>query len=137
MNGSSFKQFLVLKKNHPVIITAKYSSHYFTGYGENAIKPFSHYKSMDFLLPWQPRGRLADFLAIFNCPYPFNICTKLESYCFSGFGRVVINFFFFKFNVAMETEQWPLVMKCTNWVNNHQMIITAKYGSYHFTGKWL
>ena len=34
----------------------------------------------------------------------------------------------------METKQkWPLVMKCTNWVDNHQMIITAKYGSHHFT----
>ena len=32
--------------NHPMIITAKYSSHHFTGYGENAVKPFSHCKSM-------------------------------------------------------------------------------------------
>ena len=22
----------------------------------------------------------------------------------------------------------------TNWVDNHQMIITAKYGSHHFSG---
>ena len=25
-------------------------------------------------------------------------------------------------------------MKRTNWVDNHQMIITAKYGSHYFTG---
>ena len=29
-------------------------------------------------------------LAIFNFPYPSNICTKLELYCFSYFERVVI-----------------------------------------------
>ena len=29
-------------------------------------------------------------LAILNCPYPSNICTKLESNCFSGFEGVVI-----------------------------------------------
>ena len=32
--------------NHLMIITAKYGSHHFSGYGENAIKSFSHYKSM-------------------------------------------------------------------------------------------
>ena len=32
--------------NHPMIITAKYGSHHFPGYGENSIKPFSHYKFM-------------------------------------------------------------------------------------------
>ena len=30
-------------------------------------------------------------LAICKCPYPSNICTKLESYCFGGFGVVVPN----------------------------------------------
>ena len=33
-----------------------------------------------------------------------------------------------------QKKKWPLVMKHINWVGNHQMIITAKYGSYHFTG---
>ena len=28
--------------------------------------------------------------------------------------------------------EWPLVIKHNNWVDNHQMIITAKYGSHHF-----
>ena len=36
---------------------------------------------------WRQIGRL---LAIFKCPYPSNICTKLESDRFSGFGGVVI-----------------------------------------------
>ena len=49
-------------------------------------------------------GRLADFLLVFNCPYPFNICTKLESSSFSGFGGVVIKkILLFKF--ALETKQ--------------------------------
>ena len=35
----------------------------------------------------------------------------------------------------MATKQnWPLVIKHIRWVDNHQMIITAKYGSHHFTG---
>ena len=35
---------------------------------------------------------------------------------------------------AMETKQkWSLVIKHINWVDNHQLDITAKYGSYHFT----
>ena len=56
----------------------------------------------------QTKRQIGRLIAIFNCPYPFNICTKLESYCFSGFGRVVIKkipHFIFKFNVAMETKQ--------------------------------
>ena len=31
---------------HLMIIAAKYGSHYFSGYGENATKSFSHYKSV-------------------------------------------------------------------------------------------
>ena len=50
--------------------------------------------------PWEfsvamaskPRGRLADFLLFSIALYPFNICTKLESSFFSGFGGEV--FFF-------------------------------------------
>ena len=30
--------------------------------------------------------------------------------------------------------EWPLVIKHINWVDNHPMIISAKYGSHHFTG---
>ena len=39
-------KFSVAYGNHLMIITAKYGSHHFSGYGENAIKSFSHYKSM-------------------------------------------------------------------------------------------
>ena len=38
-----------------------------------------------------------------------------------------------EFSVAMATKQWSLVIKYINWVDNHPMIITAKYGSHHFT----
>ena len=33
-----------------------------------------------------------------------------------------------------QLKKWPLVLKHTIWVDNHPMIITAKYGSHHFTG---
>ena len=33
--------------NHPMIISAKYGSHHFNGYGENATEAFSHYMSME------------------------------------------------------------------------------------------
>ena len=114
-----------------------FCSHHFTGYGENAIYPFSHYKSIEVFCYHGsiPRGRLAD-IAISNCLYPLNICTQLESYCFSGFGRVVIKkkilFFFFFLNLMLPRKQ--MAMQCTNWEENHQMIITAKYDSHHFTG---
>ena len=51
--------------NYQMIITAKYDSHHFTGYGENAINHF-HIISGSFLLPRQPKQE-ADhyFSAIF------------------------------------------------------------------------
>ena len=36
----------------------------------------------------QTKRQIGRLLAIFNCP--FNICTKSESFCFSGFGGEVI-----------------------------------------------
>ena len=30
-------------------------------------------------------------------------------------------------------KKWSLVIKHIKWVDNHPMIITAKYGSHHFT----
>ena len=32
-----------------------------------------------------------------------------------------------------QPNKWSLVMKHIKWVANHQMIITSKYGSHHFT----
>ena len=83
----------------------------------------------------KPRGRLADFLSIFNCPYPFNICTKLESYYFSGFGGLVNEKIFFFFlilpwkpnKILTGHERHKLGRPSSN-------VITAKYGSHHFTG---
>ena len=42
------------------VITAKYGSHHFTGYEENAISPFSHYISLQELsvaMATKARGR--------------------------------------------------------------------------------
>ena len=34
----------------------------------------------------------------------------------------------------MANKKWPLVIKHIHWVDNHQIVITAKYGSHHMTG---
>ena len=77
--------------NHQMIITAKYGSNHFTGYRESAIQPFSHYKCMGAFCCHgnQTKRQTAKLLAILNCPMPSNISTKLESYCFNGFGVVI------------------------------------------------
>ena len=61
------KSSLVIKHlnwvdNHPVIITAKYGSHHFTSYRENAISPFLIIILWKFsvAMATKPRGRLAD-----------------------------------------------------------------------------
>ena len=78
------------------------------------------------------RARQIDkLLAILNCPYPSNSFTKLESYCFSVFGGVVIKK---KKHLMLP---WQLNRTTTGYKTHEldrQMIITAKYGSYHFTG---
>ena len=91
-HGNQIKWSLVIKhinwvNNHLMFITANYRLHHFTGYGENAIKPFSHYKSMGAFCCHgnQTKRQSTTILAIFNCPYPSNICTNLKSYCFSSF----------------------------------------------------
>ena len=73
--------------NHQMFITAKYGAHHFTGYEENAIKPFFQYKSKGAFCWYgnQTKRQITVSLSILNYPYPSNICTKLESYCFSGF----------------------------------------------------
>ena len=37
------------------------------------------------------------------------------------------------FGLKVNQTNWPLVIKHINWVDNHQMIITTKYSSHHFT----
>ena len=64
--------------NHQMIITAKYGSNHFTGYGENAIQPFSHYKSMEAFCCHgkQTKRQITIILAVFNCYYLSNICNN-------------------------------------------------------------
>ena len=38
----------------------------------------------------QTKRQTTIILAILNCPYPSNFCTKLESYCFSGFDWLIV-----------------------------------------------
>ena len=37
------------------------------------------------------------------------------------------------FGLKVNQTNLPLVIKHINWVDNHQMIITTKYSSHHFT----
>ena len=86
----------------------------------------------------QTKKQITIILAPLNCPYPSNICKELEPYCLNGFGEVVIRkISFLKLNVAMATKQnshWSYHHSHLYWVDNHPMIINAKYGSHHFTG---
>ena len=70
-----------------MIINAKYGSHHFSGYGENAI-----YKSMEAFCCHgnQTKSQIIIILAIFKSPYQNNILTKLVTNHIGGFGRVVI-----------------------------------------------
>ena len=54
-----------------MIITAKYDSNHFIGYGESAIEPFSHYKSMEVsvAMATKLRDRLPQ-LIYFELPLP-------------------------------------------------------------------
>ena len=77
----------------------------------------------------QIKRQVNKILAFLDCPHPSNICTKLESYCCH------LKSSFFKIKCCHDNQtKWPLVIKHINWVDKHQMIITAKYGSHHFSG---
>ena len=62
-----------------MIITAKYRSNHFTGYEENAIQPFSHYKSTGAFCfhDNQTKRQITIILAMFKGP---NQATFLPSY---------------------------------------------------------
>ena len=67
---------------------------------------FPHYKSMGAFCCHgsQTKRQINIILAILNCPYPSNICTKLESYCFSVF-EVVIEKNPFLFNLPWQPNK--------------------------------
>ena len=118
--------------NHQMILTAKYGSHHFTGYEENAILPFFHYKSMGAFCCHgnQTKRQITIILAILNCPHPSNICTNLV---------ILLQWFWRRCHLKIycchgNRTKWPLVIKHINWVDNHPMIISAKYSLNHFNG---
>ena len=75
-----------------MIITAKYGSHHFTGYGENAIEPFSHYKSMGAFCCHgnQTKRKITTILAILNCPQPKQHLYQMRAILLQWFEGVVI-----------------------------------------------
>ena len=92
MKGSLVIKHIICIDNHQVLITAIYGSHLFTGCGGNAIKPFSHYRSMGAFCCHgnQTKRQITIILAIFESPYPSNILTYLGTNHLNGFGGVVI-----------------------------------------------
>ena len=83
----------------------------------------------------QTKRQITVILGILNCPYPSNICTKLESYCFRGFSGDPKKTTFFKIYCSHGNQtKRPLVIKHKYWVDNCPMIITAKYDLHYFTG---
>ena len=56
--------------NHLMIITAKYGLHHFSDYGENAVEPFSHYKSMGAFCCHgnQTKSKITIILAVLKAP---------------------------------------------------------------------
>ena len=74
---------------HQLIITAKHKS--LTSMVMEKILPFFHSKSIGAFCCCgnQTKRQITIILANLNCLNPSNICTKLDSYSFSGFKGVV------------------------------------------------
>ena len=101
-------------------------------------KPFSHYKSMGaFCCHGNQTKRQTTIIlhvAILNCPYPSNFCTRLVI-LLQWFRSCHLKKSFIRIECCHGNQTcWPLIIKHTNWVDNYQMIITAKYGSHPFSG---
>ena len=81
----------------------------------------------------KPRGRSHSF-----CYFAL-LLPKQHLYQISHSASVVLKlsfkYSFFKIECCHGNQtKWPLVIKQISWVDNHQMNITAKYGSHHL---WL
>ena len=83
----------------------------------------------------QTKRYIGKLLAILNCPYPRNICTNFRVTLLQWFWRLSFKqFLFLIYCYHGNQTKWPLLIKHRNWVDIHQMIISAKYGSDHFNG---
>ena len=89
-----------------------------------------------FLLPWQPNQE-ADHhnFSYFELPLPKQLLYQIRVTLLQWFRSCHLKKSFFKIECCRGNQtKWQPVIKHINWVDNHQMIITAKYGSHHFTG---
>ena len=103
---------------------------------KNAIQPFSRYKSMGAFCCHdnQPKRQTIINLAILNCPYPSNMY-QIRVILLQWFQSCHLKKSFFKIECSHGNQtKWPPLIKHMNWADNHQMIITAKFGSHHFNG---
>ena len=88
------------------------------------------------MLLWQPNQE-ADHhkYSYFELPSPKQLLYQIRVILLQWFQSCHLKKSFFKIECCRGNQtKWPLVIKHTNWVDNQQMIITAKYGSNHFTG---
>ena len=89
-----------------MIITAKYGSHHFTDYGENAILAiFPLWDYGRFLLPRQ-QNKLTDHhkFSYVELPLPKQHLYKISHKASMALEELSFIFFFFKFNVAIATK---------------------------------
>ena len=100
---------------------------------------FPLYVYGSFLLLWQPNQE-ADHHNVnhLELSLPKQHLYKFRVILLQWFRRRChLNTSFFKIQCCHGNQtKWPLVTKHKNSVNNHPMIITAKYGSHHFE-HWL
>ena len=88
-------------------------------------------------MPWQPNQE-ADH---HNFSYMYSGLPKQHLYQISPTASVVLEelsfkkfLFFLNLTLPWQSNEMVADHKTHNWVDNHQMIITAKYGSHHFSG---
>ena len=85
---------------------------------------------------WQPNQE-ADHhnFSYFELPLSKQLLYQIRVILLQWFPSCHLKMSFFKTESCHGNQtKWLLVIKHINWVDNNQMIITAKYGSHHFSG---
>ena len=75
-----------------------------------------------------------DYFSYFKLPLPKQLLYQIRVILLEWFRSCHLKKSFFKIECCRGNQtKWPPVIKHINWVDNHKKIITAKYGSHHFT----
>ena len=83
----------------------------------------------------KPRDYFSYFELPLPKPLPKQFLYQIRVILLEWFRSCHLKKSFFKIECCYgNLTKWPPVFKHINWVDNHKKIITAKYGSHHFTG---